>query len=143
MTTSTFDKSLELIAVGSPISGTASSTGVALNPRFLPTCDWVICATSVAPSGSYVFTLGVSDVVGGSYTTMATATWPSGVASGRMKVPIQGQHAAMVDADAKFMNVTYTLGGSSPSLVLESFLALASNNAGTASRPGDILTVTG
>ena len=60
MSIQVFDKSLELLAPGAALVATGSSTGVQLNPRFLPTCDWVLYASGVVATGTYVLTLQVS-----------------------------------------------------------------------------------
>lgn len=138
MTTAVFDKALELVAAGAALATTGSSTGVQLNPRFLPTCDWVICASGVVATGTYALALQVSDVVGGTYTTIASYTWNPATPQGRVHVPIQGNQAAVLDSDSKFMKVAWTIGGTTPGIVLESFLAKSANNAGWAVRPGEI-----
>jgi hypothetical protein len=141
MTTAVFDKALELVAPGAAITATGSSTGVQLYPRQLPVCDWVIYISGVVSTGTYVFTLQVSDVVGGTYTTIASYTWPPATASGRVHLPISGQMAALQDADSKFVRVTYTLAGTTPSAVIGSFLAKAATNAGLGVRVGDFPAV--
>jgi len=55
-------------------------------------------------------------------------------------LPIQGNQAAVIDNDSKFMKLTYTLGGSGPSVVLGSFLGKSANNAGWAYRVNDAFT---
>lgn len=141
MTVQVFDKALELLAPGAALGTTGSSTGVLLYPRTLPVCDWVVYASGVVATGTYVLTLQVSDVVGGSYTTIATITWPPALAAGRLHVPINGQMSAFFDTDSKYVRVTYTIGGTTPGIVLGSFLAKAANNAGLAVDVGDIVTV--
>lgn len=140
MSTAVFDKATELVAPGAAVIATASSTGVLLYPRMFPTCDWVIYASGVLGTGTYTFTLEVSDVVGGTYTAIATRSWPAGLASGRIHIPIDGDLAAFVDNDSRFIRVTATLGATS-SIVYGSFLTKAANRAGWAYRPGDFITV--
>jgi len=141
MTTAVFDKALELVQSGAPLATTGSSTGVLLYPRFLPTCDWVLCLSGVVATGTYTFNLQVSDIVGGTYATIATWTWDPTKAGGRVHVPIQGQQAAFADSDCRFMKVAWTIGGTTPGAVLESFLAKSAANAGWAVRPGEIVNV--
>ena len=141
MTVQVFDKALELISPGAALVATGSSTGVLLYPRTLPTCDWVIYASGVVATGTYVLALQVSDVVGGSYTTISQVTWPPTLAAGRLHLPIAGQQSAFFDTDSKFMKVAWTIGGATPGIVLGSFLAKAANNAGLAVDVGDIVTV--
>jgi hypothetical protein len=140
MSQQVFDLALQLQAPGAAITSTASSTGVLLNPRYLPTCDWVVYVSAVLGTGTYTFTLQVSDLVGGSYTTIATLVWPPALAAGKMHVPINADMAAFLDSDSKFMRVTATLGASS-SIIWGSFLAKAANRLGIAARVGDIVTV--
>lgn len=140
MSIQVFDKATELIAPGAAVAATASSTGVALYPRFFTTCDWVIYASGVLGTGTYTFTLEVSDVVGGSYTPIATFSWPATLASGRIHIPIDGDMAAFKDNDSRFVRVTATLGATS-SIIYGSFLTKSANRAGWAYKPGDLITV--
>jgi len=135
-----FDKATELIAPGAAVAATASSTGVLLYPRMLANCDWVIYASGVLGTGTYTFTLEVSDVVGGSYTAIATYSWPATLASGRVHIPINGDMAAFKDNDSKFIRVTATLGATS-SIIYGSFLAKSANRAGWAYKPNDFIAV--
>lgn len=141
MTTAVFDKALELLAPGAPLAANGSSTGILLYPRMFPTCDWVVGASAVVATGTYTFNLQVSDVVGGTYTTIATIVWPPAQASGRLKVSINGQMAAFFDTDSKFVRVNYAIGGTTPGAVVWSAIMKASNNAGLAVDVGDIVTV--
>lgn len=135
-----FDKAMELLAPGAALATTGSSTGVLLYPRQFPTCDWVVYASGVVATGTYVLTLQVSDVVGGSYTTIATLTWPPAVAAGEVRVPITGFTSQWFDNDSKFMRVTYTIGGTTPGIVLGSFITKSSNNPALGVDVGDIYT---
>src|SRR5262245_39009841 len=105
MTTAVFDKALELLSPGAALATTGSSTGVLLYPRQFPTCDWVVYASGVVATGTYVLTLQVSDVVGGTYTTIATITWPPTTAAGRVKAPITGFTSQWFDNDSKYVRV--------------------------------------
>ena len=105
MSTAVFDKALELLPAGAALAATGQGTGVLLYPRLLPTCDWVICASAVVATGTYVFNLQVSDVVGGTYTTSATFTWPPAQASGRVHIAINSNAAAALDAESEFIRV--------------------------------------
>ena len=140
MAIQTFDLALQLVAPGAAVVATASSTGVLLYPRLLPTCDWVVYASAVLGTGTYTFTLEESDVVGGSYTAIANLVWPPALAAGKINVAINANKAGFLDSDAKFLRVTATLGGT-PSIIYGSFLAKAANKAGIAARVGDIVTV--
>jgi hypothetical protein len=141
VSTAVFDKALELLAPGAALAANGSSTGVLLYPRFLPTCDWVIYASGTVATGTYVFNLQVSDLIGGTYTTIATVTWPPTLASGRLHASINGDLAAFFDTDSRFIRVNYAIGGTTPGIVVGSFLAKSANRAGWAYKQGDIITV--
>jgi hypothetical protein len=139
MTTAVFDAALQLLAPGAAITASGSGTGVLLYPRDFPTCDWVIYASAVLGTGTYTFNLQVSDLVGGTYTTVASVTWPPAVAAGKLHVAISGAQAQWFDNDSKFIRLNYVIGATS-SIIVGSYLAKASNNAGLAADVGDIYT---
>jgi len=140
MSTAVFDKALELLAPGTALAANGSSTGVLLYPRTFPAADWVIYASAVVATGTYTFNLQVSDVVGGSYTTIASVTWPPAVAGGKLHVGINGAQAQWFDNDSKFVRVNYAIGGTTPGAVVGSYITLPSNNAGLAVDVGDVFT---
>jgi hypothetical protein len=144
MSIQVFDKLLELrnVADGAETS-TASEAGVAMQVRFLPVCDWVIHVTALDAASAdetYVFTLEVSDASGGTYTAIASHTWPRGHGAGTMHIPINGDMASFQDTDSDWIRVTATLGGTSPSITYGSYLAKAANKHGIAAKPGDVVT---
>jgi hypothetical protein len=141
MSTAVFDKALELIAPGTALAANGSATGVLLYPRMLPVCDWVLYGSGTVATGTYVFNLQISDVIGGVYTTIATFTWPPALAAGRVHIPISGQMAAFLDTDSRYIRLNYVIGGTTPGIVLGSFLSKAATNSGYAYRPGDFITV--
>ena len=141
MSTAVFDVLTQLVVPGAPLAANGSATGVQLNPRFFPVCDWVICASGVVATGTYTFNLQVSDLIGGTYTTIASFTWPPALASGRIHIPINGDMAAFLDNDSKFIRVNYAIGGTTPGAVINSFLTKAANRAGWAYAPGNLITV--
>jgi len=141
MSTAVFDIALQLLAPGAPLAATGNATGVLLYPRQLEVVDWVLYWSGTVATGTYTFNLGVSDVVGGTYTTIASFTIPPTLASGRVHVPIQGQLAAALDNDSRFMRVGYVIGGTTPGIVLGSFIAKAATNAGLGIRVQDTPTL--
>lgn len=141
MSVQVFDKATELVAPGAALAANGSATGVLLYPRQMGTADWVLYLSGVVATGTYTFNLQVSDVVGGTYTTIASYTWPPALASGRVHIPINGQMAALQDADSKFMRLNYVIGGTTPGAVVGSFLTKAATNAGLAVRIGDFPAV--
>jgi len=140
MTTAVFDKALELLSPGAALVANGSSTGVLLYPRQFPSADWVVYLSAVVATGTYTFNLQVSDLVGGTYTTIASITWPPNVAAGKLSVGIKGSQAQWFDNDSKFVRVNYVIGGTTPGAVVGSYITLPSNNAGLAVDVGDIYT---
>jgi len=136
-----FDVGLQLRDVAAAArTATGSDTGVAMAVRFLPQCDWVINVTALDATSTdetYVFTLEVSDLVGGTYTKIAEHVWPRGHGVGQMHVPLNGDMSSFQDADSKFVRTTATLGGTTPSVTFGSFLSTARNKYGLAIKPGD------
>ena len=145
MSVQVFDKLLELRAISDgAITATGSTTGISLDVRMLPVCDWVIYVSALdftTTDETYVFTLQASDLVGGTYTTIATHTWPGARGAGRVHIPINADMFTIADADCDWVRVTATLAGTTPSLTYGSFLAKAANKRGIAAKPGDLVTV--
>jgi hypothetical protein len=139
-----YDVATELVELpDNAVTTTTSSTGVAIPVRMLPTCDWVIYVTSIDAADSnetYVFTLEVSDVVGGTYTAIAEHNWPRGHGTGSMHIPINGDMASFQDTDSAFARVTMTAGGTTPSIKYGSFLTKTGNKLGLARKQGDVVT---
>jgi len=140
MTTAVYDAALSLLTPGAALVANGSSTGVLLYPRQFPSADWVVYVSAVVATGTYTFNLQVSDLVGGTYTTIATITWPPAVATGKLSVGIKGSQAQWFDNDSKFLRVNYVIGGTTPGAVVGSYITLPSNNAGLGVDVGDIYT---
>lgn len=137
-----FDVATELAAAAT-VTATASTTGVAIPCRMLAISDWVIYVTAIDAASNdetYSFALQVSDVVGGTYTTIATHAWPRAHGAGRAHIPINGDMASFQDTDSAFMRVTATLGGTTPSVTYGAFLTKPTNKVGLAREAGDIVT---
>jgi hypothetical protein len=141
MSVQVFDAALALLTPGAALAANGSGTGVLLYPRHNPVCDWVLYLSGVVATGTYTFNLQVSDLIGGTYTTIASFTWPPAVPGGRVHIPINGQMAAFLDSDSRFMRVNYAIGGTTPGAVVGSFLAKAATNAGLGIKQGDIVSV--
>lgn len=142
MSNAVFDKALELAAPGAAVVATGSTTGVQLFPRMLPTCDWVLYVKTM-PAGTnetYVFTLEVSDLVGGTYTPIASHNWPRGHGPGKVHIPIVGDMAAFQDTDSAFVRVTLTETGTAPSCIFGSYIGKAANGVGLGRKQGDVVT---
>lgn len=141
MTTAVYDAATALLTPGAALAATGQGTGVLLYPRQLATCDWVLYWSGTVATGTYTFNLQVSDVQGGTYTTVASFTLTPTLVSGRVHLPIQGNQAAVLDADSKWIRVGYVIGGTTPGVVLGSFLTKSSNNAGLGVRIQDFPSV--
>lgn len=123
-----YDADLVLRAAGSAETATASETGIAFDVRKIADYKAVIQYSGMdftTTDETYVFSIEVSDLVGGTYT--AIATMPdigSATAAGRLDIPLSGKIAELLDADSAFIRVTATLGGTSPSIDYDCFLTL-------------------
>jgi hypothetical protein len=93
------------------ISVTTDGTPLLIHPRTLPTCTWVI-SMLVPPVAAATFTLQVSNLAGGTFTTIATCVWPAGT-SGSKQLPIgQGGNLAQVlDNDSVWLRCSVTTAG--------------------------------
>lgn len=140
MTTAVFDKALELLAPGAPLAANGSSTGVLLYPRSFPTADWVIYCSGAVATGTYTFNLQVSDVIGGTYTTISSLTWTPTVAAGKLSTAIKGFTAQWLDNDSKYVRVNYVIGGTTPGIVAGSYISKSANNPALGIDVGDIYT---
>jgi hypothetical protein len=138
MSTAVFDVGTQLLAPGAALVANGSATGLMLSPRMLPTCDWILYWSGTVATGTYTFNLQVSDLVGGTYTTIASFTVPPTLAAGRIHIPVQGQLAALLDSDCRFVRINYAIGGTTPGIVAGSWIGKAANNPGTITRVGDI-----
>lgn len=141
MSTAVFDIGLQLQAPGAALVATGNGTGVLLYPRDLLTCDVVAYASGVVATGTYTIAVAVSDVVGGTYTRIASVVWPPALAAGRIHFPINADLAGFLDADSRYIRAEWTIGGTTPGIVLGVFLARAANKMGAAYRVGDFITV--
>lgn len=124
-----YDTALALRASGTPITATTSETGIEFAVRNIASYKAVIAYNGMdftTTDETYVFSVEVSDLVGGTYT--AIATMPdigSATASGFLDIPLNGKIAEELDADSAFIRVTATLGGTSPSIDYDAFLTKA------------------
>lgn len=144
MSQAVFDKATELrnIADGAE-TATASETAINYPVRFLPGSSWVVFVTALDAAGAdetYVFSLEVSDLIGGSFTKIAELVWPRAHGAGKLHVPISGDLASFQDTDSDWIRVTCTQGGVSSSITYGSYLTKSTNKLGIAAKPGDIVT---
>lgn len=141
MAVGTFDKLLELAAVGSAVTATQTlHTGVAIPCRFLPTCDWVIHVTAIDAGDAdetYAFSLQCSDVVGGTYTTVASYAWSRDKGVGQMHIPLNGDMFSGTDADSAYVRLQTDFSGTTPSCTYGSYLTKATSKHGLGVRAGE------
>jgi len=121
-----YDGDLALRTSGTAITSTTSATGVEFDVRHIGAYKAVIQYNGMdyaTGDESYVFSIEVSDLVGGTYTAIATLPdIGSATASGRLDVPLNGKIAEELDSDSAFIRVTATLGGTSPSIDYDCYL---------------------
>lgn len=102
-----------------------STTGINFNIRKhqgLAAILNITACKSSATTETYVCTIEVSDVVGGSYTAIASQAIVRGTL-GPVVIPLSGELAQVVDADCDWVRLTMTnSSGDSPSITLEAFL---------------------
>lgn len=120
------DTELFLRESGTPVTATAAETGIAFPVRNIDEYKAVINFSGMdftTTDETYVFSIEVSDLVGGTYTIIAsTPDMGSAVSSGRLDIPLSGKIAEQLDADSAFIQVKATLGGTTPSVDYECFL---------------------
>lgn len=115
---------LQRLTASTTTTTTASTTGVNFNiRRYIGLCAVLIVTACDDGDGNetYVATIEVSDVVGGTYTAIASLTITRG-STGIFIVPLSGELAEKLDADCDWVRVTMTNGGTTPSITYEAFL---------------------
>jgi len=121
-----YDTALALRTSGTPITATTSETGVSFPVRKIDDYKAVIQYSGMdfaTTDETYVFSIEVSDLVGGTYTAIATLPNIGGTqGSGRLDIPLNGKLAEELDANSAFIRVTATLGGTTPSIDYDCFL---------------------
>ena len=102
-------------------TSTAAETGISFPCRKLGAYKAVFNISAIdytTEDETYVLSIGVSDVVGGTYTTIASIPSATVIANltGRLEIPLSGNLAQEFDADSDWIQVKATLGGTSPSI---------------------------
>lgn len=123
-----YDTALALRTSGTPETATASETGVEFAVRNIGAYKAVIeYSGKVYTNETYIFTIEVSDLVGGTYTAIATMPdiGANGVTAGSLNIPLNGKIAEEIDADSAFIRVTVTITGAAPSIDYDCFLTKA------------------
>jgi len=113
-----------------------NETAINFNIRKQGPMDCVIGITSLdATTGdeTYLLNIQVSDLVGGTFTTIASLavarTTPSGTV---IRVPLNGAVASFLDADCDWVRIGYDGGGTTPIIDYFAYLAPSQNPSGTA-----------
>lgn len=120
--TGTYDTALVLRDIDDGAeTTTAAETGIAFPCRKLAAYKAVfnISAIDVADADeTYQFDILVSDLVGGTYTSIALLVSAVVVANstGRLELPLSGNLAEEIDDDSAFIQVKCTIGGTTPSI---------------------------
>ena len=124
-----YDTALALRTSGTPVTSTTSETGVSFPVRNIGAYKAVIQYNGMdytTTDESYIFSIEVSDAVGGTYTAIATMpNIGSATSSGSLNIPLNGKIAEELDADSAFVRVTATLAGTTPSIDYDCFLTKA------------------
>jgi len=111
-----------------------SETGINFNIRKHGPVDCVIGITSVddtTDDETYVLNIQVSDLVGGTYTTIATVAIDNGTADGTvLRVPLNGNKAGFLDADCDWIRIGVDVGGTTPIIDYWAYLAPAHSDMG-------------
>lgn len=110
-----YDAELELRDYGDGAeTGTAAETGIELAVRFFDTAKVVIdhaaIGGTVDGSNHWTISVGISNVVGGTYVTVAT-TGILTVAAAKIELPLSGLLNTYKDADSAFIQVVATEAG--------------------------------
>ena len=104
------------------VTTTTSETGISFAVRHIEEYKAVVSYSGAVATGTYTFSVQVSDLVGGTYTTIADVVATPANASDRFDIPLSGKIAEQLDADSAFIRVTATLGGTSPSVDYDCFI---------------------
>lgn len=111
-------------------TSTAAETGIAFDCRKVDQYKAVFNVTAMdgtTGDETYTLSIGVSDQVSGTYTTIATtpalagSTWDGSVPFA-LELPLSGSIAESLDADSDFIQCKATLAGTSPSITYGCFL---------------------
>jgi hypothetical protein len=116
------DGALELKASGT-VTSTTSETGIEFACRKVEEFKAIVAVSAfdfTTTDETYVVKVEVSDVVGGTYTQIGESL--TIVATGVYEIALSGTIAEQVDADAEFVRITATLGGTTPSLTYQAYL---------------------
>lgn len=120
-----YDTDLVLRAAGTPETATAAETGIAFDVRKIADYKAVIqYSGKIYTNETYIFAIEISDLVGGTYTAIATMPdiGDNGSVAGRLDIPLSGKIAELLDADSAFIRSIVTITGAAPSIDYDCFL---------------------
>jgi len=106
------------------VTTTTTDTGVELKPRNYQNVKALVNVTSLDTTTgdeTYTISIKVSDVVGGTYTSVGSLTV---TAVGLYEIPLSGTSISNLDADSDFVQCVATLGGTTPILKYETYLSV-------------------
>jgi hypothetical protein len=125
-----------LLVPQTTIITTTTFPGLLVNPRQWGTTAWVLNISAITGTGTYVFVLEVSDLLGGTYSEVSRHTSPAGQSAGyQIALGVTATLAVMAPVIAAYARVRATLGGASPSVSLTSWLGKPAGHVGMIVRP--------
>jgi hypothetical protein len=93
------------------ITTTTNGTPLQLYPRQLAASAWVI-SMLVPPAASATFSLAISNLAAGSYTTIAQVVWPAGTGgSKQLPIALSGAESQWLDNDSLWVRASVTTAG--------------------------------
>ena len=128
-----------LVPSGTTITASTTYAGVRCSPTMLATSMWCLDVQAIAAAGTYTFVLEASQLLGGTYSALASLPWPSGQTTPQQTlVGIPASGARVLNVQHEFLRVRAILGGS-PSVTFTSWIGKPGGGVGLGAKPGDIL----
>lgn len=125
------DSLLELRSISAAaISATTSSTGIEVGSVLRKfdlaklVVNWAAYSSYTATTAAWTVHVGISNLVGGTYTTVSQTVELVGSAAGQIEIPISGLLNTYLDADSVFVRVTATKVGTPGNLTYGAFITL-------------------
>ena len=107
-------------------TATTSETGVAFAVRYAGSCSVMVHVTAIdnaSANETYEMAAEVSDAQGGTYTEVGRIVLDRDTAVPfTAMIPIHSEKAQLLDADADWIRVTATLGGTTPSITYGAYV---------------------
>jgi hypothetical protein len=123
--------------------GTSTTfTGLLVSPRLWGPTAWVLNVSAITGTGTYVFVLELSDLLGGTYSEVSRHTSPAGQSAAyQLALGVSASLAAMTPTIAMYARVRATLGGATPSVSLTSWLGKPAGHVGLGVRGRSVAAV--